>query len=113
MLNPGILTGTVQGTAWDGKLVRVLDEFEIMVKGEKRTQKRYWACWFSEAQYFQQGDAIEVQGIISAKVGERDRKREDGSSFKAAVVEWHLNECQVVENITQFAAASSNDDLPF
>jgi hypothetical protein len=115
MLHPTTLTGIVQGTAWDGKLVRVLDEYDIIIKGETKTAKRYWACWFSEPQDVITGQAIQLVGIVSARLGEKDRTNQQGQPFKATVIEWHLNDCRVEQNINGqvIAVGRYDEEMPF
>lgn len=115
MLHPTTLTGLVMGTAWDNKLIRVLDEYEITVKGEKRITKRYWACWFSEPQNFQQGDSIQLVGTISAKITDRERTNQDGIKYQAKAIEWHMNDCRVDHSmpVDVIAVGQYDDEIPF
>ena len=114
-LAPIKLTGLVISSHWEGKLLKVLDEFETEFKGETRIKKRIWSVWLDAPCDAQTGESVIVTGDLSTKIGNWDKKNEDGFTTTAVqVIEHHLNNCTIQTNsVSHPLFADTAEDVPF
>ncbi len=81
------VTGTVGSIVWDGKLIKIWEQYEF--NGE--IKHRLWSCWYDMPRTdFQEQDTVTISGDLSCKVGTWTPK--DATEPKS-IVEYHLNDC--------------------
>lgn len=106
------ITGEIGSIVWDGKLVKVWEQYEF--KGEMK--HRIWNCWFDMPRTeLNEGDTVTFNGELSTKIGTWTPK--DATEPKN-IVEHHLNDCTISNHTiktskTTTAAPVEDTELPF